>query len=828
LAAGAAAKRWRYFSWTDHCRPEENFAVNPVRPLYLPITYQDSADHGRLILRDGTSASIRLAKPEDMKAVKEFYNRLSPQSRRMRFFSETKPGEDVMMNLCDSSDPKRGMTLLVWRYADGAQRIIATGSYIAEQGDAAEFAVAVDDTFHGKGLGGLILERLSILAASHGFLHFNAFTHVNNSSMLDVFRNSGFQLQEQFEDGLVKVELSLLPGQESVTHAAQRDRLFTKASIRPFFYPRSIAVIGASQKTDSIGHRILKSILMQQFSGVIYPVNPNATNVTGIKAYPTAEALPEAVDLAVIIVPRDEVEKVVDSCARRGVRAIIIVSSGYAETGPEGRRLQQLLLEKVRGYGMRMLGPNCLGVINTDPEIRLNASLSSDQPKPGRVALSSQSGALGMALLNLAKRRNIGLSMFISMGNKADVTGNDLLYFWEDDPSTDVILLYLESFGNPRRFGRIAREVSRRKPIVCVKSGHYRASLEEHAVSALFQQTGVIRMQTLEEMFDVAALLGSQPIPAGRRIGIVTNSRGAGVLCADACAASGLNETVPDPIMDITADAQPDDYRKAVLSTLNSDQRDAVIVIFTPITPASTQPVLDAVCDALIRFKEMTGKQKTVIMVMMTENMSGSVIAHREMNFPCYQFPEKAAHTLAAVIRYREWRDTPPGFIPDFDDVDVQDLRKTLRLPGMNDEQGWLKPEHAAQLLIKAGIRLSTETKGPAVSVELEINQDPLFGPVLSFSLAGYHRNVLGDITYRTAPLTDLDAQTMVESIRGYPLLSNGDSDLSALQELILRLSFLIEEMPEIESVRLAPIFVYRNGEGYAVGNPLIRISSGP
>jgi len=799
-----------------------------VRPLYLPITYQDSADHGRLILRDGSSASIRLAEPGDLKSVKEFYARLSPESRRMRFFSESKPGEDVLLNLCDSTDPDRGMTLLVWRYADGAQRIIATGSYIADQENAAEFAVAVDDTFHGKGLGGLILERLSLLAASHGFLHFNAYTHVNNSPMLEVFRNSGFQLREQFEDGLVKVDLSLLPGKESVIHATQRDRLFTRASIRPFFYPKSIAVIGASQKLDSVGHRILKSILMQQFSGVMYPVNPNATNVSGIKSYPTAEALPEAVDLAVIIVPRDEVEKVVDSCAVRGVRAIIVVTSGYAETGEEGRRLQRLLLEKVRGYGMRMLGPNCLGVINTDPEIRLNASLSTDHPKAGRVALSSQSGALGMALLKLAARRNIGLSMFISMGNKADVTGNDLLYFWEDDPSTEVILLYLESFGNPRRFGRIAREVSRRKPIVCVKSGHYRSSPEEHAVSALFQQSGVIRMQTLEEMFDVAALLGSQPLPLGRRIGIVTNSRGAGVLCADACAASGLNTSVPDPILDITAEAKPEDYRKAVSAVLDSDQRDAVIIIYAPINPGAPEPMLDAVCEVAAQNQSKYGKSKTIILVMMTESLSGSILQHLDCRFPCYQFPEKAAHTLAATIRYREWRDTPPGFIPDFEDVDTRKLHAFTHNKEMNDDQGWLLASHARQLLDLAGIHLAGPTKGSAVSVELEINQDPLFGPVMSFSLAGYHRQILEDIAYRTTPLTDLDAQSMVESIRGYPLLNGGETDLSALQELILRLSFLIEEMPEIESVRLAPVFVYRKGLGYSVGNPLIRISSEP
>ncbi len=799
--------------------------MSAVRPLYLPLTYQDSADHGRLILRDGSTASIRLATKEDIKAVKEFYARLSPQSRRMRFFSETKPGEDVMLRLCDSTNPQTGMTLLVWRYFDGEARIVATGSYIADGPHSAEFAVAVDDVFHGKGLGGLILERLSILAASHGFHHFNAFTHLNNSAMLDVFRNSGFQMREQFEDGLVKVDLSLLLSEASSSHAATRDRLFTKASIRPFFYPTSIAVIGASQRPDSVGYRLLKAILQQQFSGVIYPVNPNAGNVSGIKSYPNPESLPEPVDLAVVIVPPDEMDKVVEGCARRGVRALIVVTAGYAETGDEGRKRQQALLEKVRGYGMRMLGPNCLGVINTDPEIRLNASLSAEVPMRGRVALSSQSGALGMTLLQLARKRNIGLSMFISMGNKADVTGNDLLYFWEDDPSTDVILLYLESFGNPRRFGRIAREVSRRKPIVCVKSGRHRASPEEHAVQALFQQTGVIRMQTLEEMFDVAALLGSQPLPSGRRVGIVTNSRGAGVLCADACAAGGLNLEIADPLRDITASADADNYHEAVKACLASPHRDAVIVIYTPIFPSPATAVLDAVTRAM---REHAGNTKPVILVMMTDSTAGTVIHHNGFTLPCFPFPERAAETMSAVIRYREWRDAPPGFIPDYEEMDLDRIRSIVQRYSTENTAGWLAPEDATNLLVAAGLSIADGTQHGAISIELEINQDPLFGPVASFSLAGYHREVLGDITYGMTPLTDREADQLITSIRGFPLLRNQQADLDGLRDLLLRLSYLIEEVPEIEAVRLAPVHVQRAGGGCLIGNPLIRISSAP
>jgi len=798
--------------------------MSQVRPLYLSMSYQDSADHGRLILRDGSSAIIRLSEKSDIDAVRAFYQRLSPQSRRMRFFSESKPGDDIMLSLCESSDPRRGMTLLVLRHADGAQRIIATGSYIAHNDTTAEFAVAVDDTFQGKGLGGLIFERLSVLAASHGFLHFNAFTHVNNASMLEVFRNSGFQLREQFQDGMVEVNLSLVPGKESVSYAQRRDRLFTKASIRPFFHPRSVAVIGASRDAANTGHRLFMSVLRHQFTGVVYPVNPNASQISGVKAYRTVEEIPEPVDLAIIAVPRDDVDKVVDECARRGVRALIVVSTGFAESGEEGARRQQALVEKVRSYGMRLLGPNCLGVINTDPEVQLNASLSSDYPIRGRVALSSQSGGLGMALLNLARRRNIGLSTFISMGNKADVTGNDLLYYWEDDQATDVILLYLESFGNPRRFGRIAREVSRRKPIICVKSGRHRLSPEEHVVDAMFQQTGVVRVQTLEEMFDVAALMGAQPFPPGRRVHIITNSRGAGVMGEDACDG---NDLLVQPIRDLTAAAGPDDYQRAVADALAADDIDIIVILFNPVTDAPSAPVLDAICTAQETSRPAGGTPKTIVLVMMGDGASGSITHHRGFSFPCYQFPEKAARALASAARYREWRDAPVGFIPDYEDVDIPAIRKVLASPANTDSSGWLDRDSTSQTMKLLGVAITNDLSRHVMLLDLKVELNRMFGPVISLALIGYNHHAATTVSHRMAPLTDQDAWSLIESVTGFRLngnrLTDESVDWSALHELILRVSFLVEEFPEIEQVQLSPVFVYRKNQGCAAGKVRIR-----
>jgi acyl-CoA synthetase (NDP forming)/GNAT superfamily N-acetyltransferase len=780
-----------------------------VRPLYLPPAYQDAPDHGRLILRDGSTATIRLSKPADIDAVKFFYGHLSPQSRRMRFFCEAKPGEDVLAALCDSTNPQSSMTLLVWRTVDDNPRIIASGSYIADGPTAAEFAVAVDDAFQGKGLGGLLLERLSVLAASHGFTRFNAFTHPGNHHMLETFRHSGFQIREEFQDGMVEVHFSVTPGEASAAHAGQRDRLFTKASLRPFFAPQSIAVIGASRDPTRLGHRLFMTILRQQFHGVVYPVNPQASQVSGVKAYPTAADIPDPVDLAIIAVPRDDVLSVVDQCARRGIRALVILSSGFAESDDTGRALQEQLLARIRNHGMRMLGPNCLGLINTDPEIRLNASMSFIVPERGGIAISSQSGALGMTILRLAQKRKLGISAFVSMGNKADVTGNDLLYYWEDDPATRVIVLYLESFGNPRRFGRIAREVSRRKPILCVKPSR-RAQQDDTAITALFHQSGIIRMLNLEEMFDVAALLSTQPLPAGPRFSIITNSRGAGVLCRDAAEAEGLENT---SFNDLTADASLDDFALSLQQAMASDTHDAVIAIYMPIgehDPAS-----------FINMLERIPRPKPILLVLTTTE-GASAIAHLSSGpIPAYLYPESAARALAAAAHYRTWRDAPPGMIPDFDDANFNAIHELLA----HAPDGIADPALTGKILTHAGI-ITTPVDDVAAEVMIEINQDPVFGPVLSFSLAGYHRDMLNDVAVRMVPLTDLDAAGLIKSIRAFPILHASGAHLETLQEIILRASLLIEEIQEIEHLGLGPVALSRQPGIYHIRQSLIRFSA--
>jgi len=420
----------------------------------------------------------------------------------------------------------------------GHEAIIGAGSYIAHDDKTAEVAMAVEDRFQGKGLGTHLLERLALLAARAGFARFWAITHFENRGMIEVFRRSGFPVSEKLDSGYLELDFSVLPTASSVERSEMRDRVVTAASLRWFFKPSSVAVVGASREPSSIGYRILEALVMNRFQGPVYPVNPRAKVVGSMRAYSSVTELPEPVDLAVVTVPRDAVLGVIDECAQRGVKAVIVITAGFAETDENGKALQKQLLEKVRGYGMRMVGPNCMGLLNTEADVRLNASFSPVFPPPGRIAMSSQSGALGLAILALAAERRLGISTFVSVGNKADVSGNDLLQYWEVDDGTSVILLYLESFGNPRRFARIARRVSRTKPIIAVKAGRTLAgrraagshtaalAANDVAVDALFRQTGVIRAESLDEMFDIASAVESQPLPKGRRVAIVTNAGG--------------------------------------------------------------------------------------------------------------------------------------------------------------------------------------------------------------------------------------------------------------------------------------------------------------
>jgi acyl-CoA synthetase (NDP forming)/GNAT superfamily N-acetyltransferase len=847
--------------------------MSAIRPLYLPAPYQDSALEGRLILRDGSTATIRLSRTEDRAALLDFFARLSPESRRLRFFSETKPGLDYIESLCGENAPGKQMTFVVIRIADRVPRVVATGSYIAHSPDTAEFAVAVDDAFQGMGLGGLILERLSLLAVAHGFVHFMAVTDAGNRPMLDVFRSSGFAVREDYQDGYVEVDLAIAPQARSVAHSELRDRLFTKQSMRAVFSPRGIAVVTASTDPDSPGMRVLASLRAGRYEGDLYAVTPEHILVPGVQAAVSARELPRTIDLAILAVsPREALERI-DDCAERGARAVVVLSGGFADAGPEGATLQQRLVEKVRGYGMRLVGPNSFGVINTDGDARMNACLVQEMPPRGPVAISSQSGAVGMALLDLARTRRLGVSMFISMGNKADVTGNDLLQTWEDDPDVGVVLLYLESFGNPRRFARIARRVSMAKPIVCVKSGRSQESWQrdaapgtpsrdepdaavlsllrssDTAVQALFSQTGVIRAGTLEQMFDLAALFSKQPLPRGRRVTIVTNSHGAAVLCADAArearlvvaetgaparqALRGLSAAgaSTSPFMDLTAAAEPEDYRLAIEQALADDAGDAVIVIHAPVTDGQATGYMQAIRHA-VQKSRAKGQGKPVAAVLLAGQAEVTMSAHHDDPLPVYLFPENAARALGAAADYVEWRSRPSGHLVDFDDTHPADVRALCRNALAKRGAGWLEPDETAEVLRAFGIPTpgAASPMGAAVAeAMIGMAEDPSFGPMLAFGLSGIHGEVLKDVACRITPLTERDAEEMIRGIRAFPLLAGAaggrPADLKALAEVLLRVSLLAEEVPEVRALVFNPVSVYAQGDGCGVAGARIRVA---
>ena len=867
--------------------------------------------------------------------MQRFIDRLSPASRRHRFFSETAPAADTIASLCDSSNPSQQLTIIVMRTIAGQARIIAAGSYWARTADQAEVAMAVDDDFHGKGLGTILLERLAMLAIHRGFTRLWAVTHADNLAMREVFRESGYPVHETYEGGDMQVELSLRPTESTTTRLELRERIATTASLRSFFYPRSVAVIGASRDPKSIGYRIVEALAVNRFRGAIYPVNPKAATIAGLTTYPSVAAIPDAVDLAVIVVPRDAVLPVINDCAGKGIRSVIVISSGFAETGPEGKQAQDRLLEAVRQQGMRMIGPNCFGLLNTDPAVRLNATFTSAFPPSGRMAMSTQSGALGLAILAAADRLQLGVSSFVSVGNKADVSTNDLLQYWEDDPSTDIILLYLESFGNPRRFARIARRVARRKPIVAIKSGRglagrraassHTAALasSEAAVDTLFQQSGVIRAETLDELFALARGLADQPLPRGKRVGIITNAGGPAILCTDACETGGLSvpelskattatlsaflppaASLKNPI-DLIASAAPDHYAQAVTTLLASKEVDALIVLYISVTVGDAAGIAKGILSGISTARQAGGIGIPIYICWMAEGDLGRTFQAGSETIPIFPLPEHPAVVLSKAYRYQEWRAQPLGMIPDFDDMDVTTARAICAKVLSQEGSGWLTVEDTRALLASAKLpvaqggvartadqavalasevgfpvavklashqilhktemggvhlnladeqavrdafeairaRLAQENKLDAmegvlvqpmltggVEVMIGVTHDPLFGPLIAFGLGGIHVEILGDVRFRITPLTDRDAAQMVREIKGYRLLQgyrgHPAADVDAIEEVLLRVSRLVEDIPEISELDLNPIFALPPGQGCKIVDARIRVEA--
>ena len=469
-----------------------------------------------VVLKDGGTLTVRPIQLDDGERMHALFKRLSRHTVYLRFHGVMRQMSEEQIRRFCTVDYHDTFAIVGVLGEDVEERIIAVGRYYRlPRGDAAEVALVVEDAHQGRGIGTQLLEHLAAIAREKGIRKFEAEVLAENRQALQVLNDMGFRTEEELEYGVYRIVQDIAPTIEVEEKSAEREKIAAIASLRAFIRPSSIAVIGATQRQNSIGNKLFRNIVHQGFTGVVYPINPNTEVVASVKTYPTVLDIPGEVDLAVVIVPAKVVHEVVQQCGRKGVKGVVIISAGFGESGSEGIERQQVLVDTARRYGMRLVGPNCMGVINTDPAVNLNATFSSVFPPAGNVALCSQSGALGLAILEYARILNIGLSDFISIGNRADVSSNDLLEYWEEDANTDVILLYLESFGNPRKFARIARKVTATKPVVAVKSGRTAAGSRaaashtgalasaDVASQALFTQAGVIRVDTLEELFDV-------------------------------------------------------------------------------------------------------------------------------------------------------------------------------------------------------------------------------------------------------------------------------------------------------------------------------------
>jgi acetyl coenzyme A synthetase (ADP forming)-like protein len=656
---------------------------------------------------------------------------MSDHSRYLRFAGPTSVARAGELESAAAVDLDHHFSVV----AELSDRIVGVAGYFREDADRAEVAFAVADSEQGRGLGTIMLEYLAAAALEQGIHQFVAWVLSTNTKMLQVFRSAGFEMHKTSGGGTVEITFDIAPTPGSINARQAREHASEAHSIERLLRPTSIAVIGANRTPGSIGHSVFRNLIDGEFTGAVYPVNPKARSVAGVRAYASVADIPDPVDLAVIVTPAATVLGIVEECAAAGVGGLVVISAGFAETGG-GRETEHELVALARRNGMRVIGPNCMGVLNTAADVRMNATFTPYRPRPGRVAFASQSGGLGIALLGRGAERGLGISAFVSMGNKADVSGNDLIQYWEEDDATDVILLYLESFGNPRKFARLARRIARKKPIVAVKSGRTPAGARgagshtaalassDVAVDALFRQAGVVRVDTLEELFDTAMLLAHQPLPPGRRVAIVSNGGGPGILAADACVARGLEvpelsaatqaalaaRTSPDaglrnPV-DLVAGANGPVFEHAIRVLLDDDGVDAIVVIFVP--PLVTRS--EDIAAAILAATDRPDLAKPVVACFLDPD--GRVdLVHEDGNgrVPSFAYPEAAAVALDRAARLAEWRRRPEGTVPVLPGIDHARARALVarELDG-HTEGVWLSAATARDLLECFGISMVT------------------------------------------------------------------------------------------------------------------------
>jgi len=846
-----------------------------------------------VVLRDGTVAHVRPIRPSDTDGIHRFHSGQSEESIYLRFFAPLRRLSDADVHRFTHVDYVDRVALVVTLRED----IVGIGRYDRIDARSAEVAFNISDHYQGKGIGSVLLEHLAAIARDVGITRFTAEVLPQNRKMLSVFSDAGYDVTRHIEDGVVEVGFDIEPTDSSKAVAMSREHRAEALSVAAILHPRTIAVIGASRRRNSIGSQLLERIVAAGFTGEIHPVNPNVRTLRRRTAYPSVAAVPGRVDLAVIAVPAHAVLEVVDECAEAGVKALLVVSGGFAEEGRDGARLQAELLRRARGAGMRVVGPNSFGLINNDPSLRLNASLAMTLPPVGRVGLFAQSGALGIAVLASAARRNLGISTFGSAGNRVDVSGNDFMQYWIDDDNTEVVGLYLESMGNPRKFSRIARNLALIKPVIVVKSGVSRFGVPPgHRVrrtkarpavfKAMLKQAGVLRVENVHQLFDIAQLLATQPLPRGDRVAIVGNSTALGTLTADACTSWGLK--VAHGPVSLPSEATAAQFRTALAAAFADPKVDSVLTCFIPPLVTNDEDVAAAVRDmahgadkpCAATFLGMRGVDDGHSSVTGTGGSTQAI--------PVYAMPEDAVRALAAATRYGAWRSKDHGvpvapaginrrIAEDIVETVLAMEPKGRRLT--SDESTallqaygidvWTKQEvstvdeavAAAEqvgypVVLKStapmvrhqggtsGVRVDLRTEAalraaweslterlapldadrlvvqrmatPGVPCVVTSDEDPLFGPVIGFSVAGLPTELLGDIGYRIPPLTDVDVSELISSVKASPVLHGHRGatpvNRAALADLIARVSVLADDLAEVASLVLNPVNAHPGG----------------
>jgi acetate---CoA ligase (ADP-forming) len=746
-----------------------------------------------VILREGSTLRLRPPTAADADGVLELFSGLSERSLYFRFHNVPRVSPALAEPFLEPDWENRGSLIGVVG-EDRAERVVALASWVRLRDPRrAEVAFAVDDEHQGRGVGTRLLEQLAELAAESGIQEFVAEVLAENRAMLGVFSDAGFDVSRGLDGGVVEVRFPIEATAAYRARVDERDHRAVVASLRPFFQPASVAVLGASPRPGSIGGTVVRNIAEGGFAGPVYAVNRAGESVAGVTGAASVADVPEVVDLAVVCLPAEIVLGGTQAVLARGTRAVCVISAGFAETGADGAEHERSLLATIRAQGARLIGPNCLGIAST--AARLNATFAPHAFPPGRIGFASQSGALGLALLERASERALGFSAFVSTGNKADVSSNDLLEYWEDDPGTDLVLLYLESFGNPRKFARVARRVSGTKPVLALKSGvsaagaraasSHTAALagSEAAVNALFHEAGVIRSDSLEDLLDVATLLAHEPLPRGNRVAVVTNAGGLGILCADACETAGLELTPLSPAtseglrallpaaasvrnpVDMLGSATAPLYERALALLLDDPRVDAVIVLFVPAATIAAGDVATAIEAG------GAGREKPVVRVLMAEKPPlGS--------FP---YPESGARALARAVQRAVWLRRPVGSVPSLDGIDRARARAVVDRALNESADSWLAPVDVRDVLEAYGLPLVAEHVAETIEGAVAAAGEVGYPVVVKTAAPGVHKTETGGVALDLGNEEEVRAAvTRIGSPAVVQAMVKGDAELLA------------------------------------------------